>query len=796
MKKIKSWILLGFLLSMSVVSISIISRPLHLTGLQNASTGLSSFIPHGAITITGNADFVTQGWPGDGSPQSPYIIENLEIVTDSIGMSIANTDVHFIIRNCTVSSLTTGVGTGIFFSNVSNGTVENCTISSLDTGLSATSIEDSTFSNNTLTDIFTYGIYLSSSINCTVSDNKAINCEGYGFFLFNLRFSLVENNYVSNSGEMGFAFASSRNVTIVNNIIKDGGRFGLYLTMSVNCTFTNNTLDNGGFGFGATSRVYWNHYFSENTINGKQFGYFIELNDTEIDGGQFGQVFLIYSFNVSLSSGVFFNASVGVSLFSSVNCTISDTVLSGHRYGINLLQSENTTLTNNTLIDCGIRLDGDATEYWSITATGNTINGKQFGYFLNQVDLVINGDDYGQLVLVESDHLVISNGTFDSVTVGLMTFNSYNCSINDAVFADNYYGGIRLLNSPNCTLTNVTSSGYRSSGLYLHMSDNTTVTESEFHGHSAGIWVSGSDNFLFESNQIHDNRGNPIYLSGTNYGIIRNNSIHDNGDSLRLYIVNWLEIINNTISGSLTDGLYMDFTSGVVIVGNKIYGHVGYGLNVRSNALFSEIYKNMIGFNEAGNAVDSAIFSEWDDGISTGNVWSDYSGVGVYSVSGVGVDNYPLGFLSWQDNVQYVVGSVVPEVTWDVRLPNPDSYTVLWDGVDIAQGSLNSSLDYISKTIEGLSVGSYNLTLVVNDESGYSLVDTVIITVIAQTTTITTTTTTTTTTTSTTTTSTGTTSTTTSTTSPPPPDSSMILIVGVVGVIGVIVVLIVVIRKR
>ncbi len=792
-KTVNCLLLLGLLASISAVSIGYLASisPTPLTGLQNTSTRVPSFMFHDAITIVGNADFATQGWPGDGTSQSPYIIEALEIVTENTCISITNTDVHFIIRNSTLSSPITGVGTGIYLSDVSNGTVENCTISSLDTGIRPTSTEDCFFWDNTLADCNNYGIYLDSGENCTVDNNRIIHCEGYGFFIYNLGLSTIEHNSVFSCEEMGMAIVFSRNVTVNSNVINDGGRFGLYITNTANCTFANNTLDNGGIGFGGDLQ-YWIHDFSGNTVNGKLFGHFFKTNDTAIDGSQFGQVFLIDCFNVSLSLGVFFNASVGVSLLSCTNCTISDAELSGNLYGINLLQSENTTLTDNTLIGCGVRFDGVDTRYWTIVEIGNTVNGKQFGYFLGQEDLVINGDDYGQLVLVDSDHLSIANGTFDSVTVGLVTYSCFNCSIRDASFVDNYRGGIRILDSPNSTLTNVTVEGNRESGLYISASSNTTVTKNKIHRNGNGIRIYSSDNFLFDSNQIYDNQGNSIYLSGTNYGTIKNNSIHDNGGSLRLYIVNWLEIINNSISESSTNGLFLDFTSGVEILSNRIYGNAGYGLNVGSHALYSEIYDNMIGFNGAGNAVDNGLLNEWDDGAGTGNVWSDYSGEGVYSISGFGVDNYPLGFVSRPADAQYVVGATVSAITWDVRLPNPDSYTILWDGVAIVQGSLNSSLDHLSKAIGGLAAETYNLTLVVNDESGYSVVDTVIITVIEEPVTTTTTTTTTTT-------PTGTTSTTTSTTLPPPPptDIPMIFIITTVGAICAIVVLLfVVIRKK
>jgi len=787
-KKNKSLLVLCFLLCVSTINISLI--PIHLSEVPNTSSSLSSYTLHDAISISGNSAFATQGWPGSGSNESPYIIEGLEIVADDICISIYNTNVHFVIRNCLLSQTSAGKATGIRFSHVNNGAIENCSISHIDVGIILIDIDDCNIVNNSIADCGYSGILqTSSSYNCTLSENNVINCEDYGFRLGYLKYSVVENNYIRNCGQIGFTLANSVNTSVLGNMVEESRGFGLYFTMSINCTFINNTLVNGGFGVEANEEYHWVHNFSGNTINGKSVGYFFKLNDTEIDGTLYGQVFLISCYNVSLSSGIFFNASVGVSLFSCRNCTIDSVESSGNLYGANILQSENTTLTGNTFINCGVRIEGDEINHWNLTTSGNTVNGKQFGYILEQNDLIIDGNDFGQLILVNSDNLSITNGKFESVTTGIVGYNSFNCSIRDASSIDNYHDGIRLLYSNNCTLTNVTSEGSRNNGLYIKASNNTIVSVSEIRQNGDAIYVDSSNDFLIDSNQIYDNQGRAMYLRGTNYGVIRNNSIQDNGGPIELYVVNWLKIVNNTIFGSATDGLYLDFTSGVIIRDNRIYGNTGYGLNLESYTLYSEIYNNMIGFNGAGNALDKGIYNEWDDDIETGNIWSDYSDNGLYYyISGMGVDYYPLGFLSRPDDVQYIVGASVTAVSWDIRLPNPDLYTMLWDGVVITQGSLNSSLEHLSKPIEGLAVGIYNLTLVVVDESGYGLIDTVIITVVDEsTTTITTITTTTSITTE---------NTTTTTSTITPLDTSMVLISVVAAVVIIAVILLLVTKRK
>ncbi len=81
------------------------------------------------------------------------------------------------------------------------------------------------------------------------------------------------------------------------------------------------------------------------------------------------------------------------------------------------------------------------------------------------------------------------------------------------------------------------------------------------------------------------------------------------------------------------------------------------------------------------------------------------------------------------EDVSYVSGSTGNQIVWEVSDEDPDEYTVYrdgvlqttetWDGSDIAYG------------VDGLAVGTYNFTIVLTDTSGWTTVDTVIVTVTA-----------------------------------------------------------------
>ena len=59
-----------------------------------------SYINHEPFNITSDVDFETQAWPGNGSISNPYLIENLNITSNSSTcIWVMNTTRHFIIQN-------------------------------------------------------------------------------------------------------------------------------------------------------------------------------------------------------------------------------------------------------------------------------------------------------------------------------------------------------------------------------------------------------------------------------------------------------------------------------------------------------------------------------------------------------------------------------------------------------------------------------------------------------------------------------------------------------------------------
>jgi len=91
----------------------------------------SNYEEHTPIVIDGNPNFndtaITEGWPGNGTVNNPFIIEGLNITGPSGNnlIDIKNTDVYFQINN----SFLSGGYRAISLDKVENGLISNNSIS-------------------------------------------------------------------------------------------------------------------------------------------------------------------------------------------------------------------------------------------------------------------------------------------------------------------------------------------------------------------------------------------------------------------------------------------------------------------------------------------------------------------------------------------------------------------------------------------------------------------------------------------------------------------------------------------
>ncbi|OLS26673.1 MAG: hypothetical protein HeimC3_07750 [Candidatus Heimdallarchaeota archaeon LC_3] len=243
--------------------------------------GSNNIVSHDSISIDGNSDFASQalseGWPGDGSENNPYLIKDY-LINGSIleGVEISNTNVYFVLESILVNNSGTH---GIQLVNVTNAKlINNTAINSVDSGFDLVlEFNNNVVINNTAINNGRAGFGVWWGDNNLLMNNTAINNGQHGFQLENSNYNGLFYNVATNNSQHGFSFylnANYNNFTF--NYGVNNGESGVKSTQSSNNYIHKNILENNleyGIWLDASSSFY---SVIENTV---LFNYLGDIKD-------------------------------------------------------------------------------------------------------------------------------------------------------------------------------------------------------------------------------------------------------------------------------------------------------------------------------------------------------------------------------------------------------------------------------------------------------------------------------------------------------------------------------------
>jgi len=183
-------VILTFALTVFLITALIVP----LAQLQERIQGYSS---HASISINGNEDFTSSRGviSGVGTFSDPYVIAGWKFKPPGNGISIKNTDNHFIIRNIFTDD---SWGDGISLSDVSNGRIEKSTLRGNYNGIYLADCNNIFIINNIIASNEHIGLYIYSTTNCTITGNS-ISSNGLGIKLTNsTNNELYHNDFKNN----------------------------------------------------------------------------------------------------------------------------------------------------------------------------------------------------------------------------------------------------------------------------------------------------------------------------------------------------------------------------------------------------------------------------------------------------------------------------------------------------------------------------------------------------------------------------------------------------------------------
>ncbi len=268
-------------------------------------------------SISGNwSATTTEDWCyGQGTWEEPYIIENVTIDASSsptgIGILIENSNVYFVIEQCTISN---AGGAAIRLQNVVNGHLMENNLSHNNGGIKVHAGENNQIIDNIVTFNEQYGLDLTNGLGNNIFDNTISHNNGWGMFIYESNQTTITRNNVNANAQMGILVESDSDTTD-NNII------------------TNNTVNYNG----------WNGIYLEKCRYSTISGNILEDND------QSGITLIHSDYNEVLENEIHYN-SVGIDLDSSNHNNISGNTASYNNNGIMLNEnSDNCILYLNNI---------------------------------------------------------------------------------------------------------------------------------------------------------------------------------------------------------------------------------------------------------------------------------------------------------------------------------------------------------------------------------------------------------------------------------------------------------------
>ncbi len=439
-------------------------------------------IPHAPIYIDDNTDFETQGWDGEGSVEEPYIISGLNINSTSTGgaaINITDTDVHFFIRDCWLTSNETAV---IELNSVSHGRITNNSILNSERGVVALHSDDLTIYDNLFYSFGWAGVYMED---CTLSTLRNNNCT-VCFVGLHVELSdnvLIEDNYCFGCLGGIELYLGCEDVTIFNNTASanDVG-IGLYLDCTNNIIDSNNCTMNMVYGI-----------YSQNCHNNDILGNY--------GRGQIGDIVLENCTSHTISNndggettGAGPDMVASIALYNSNNSIVTDNYVEHAFIGIEMKwgSSYNEILDNTCFDYAGAVVSWFEAQHNTIT--NNTCNGNGVG----EVDIFIQESSYNAVTENRCNHSMFNIAIFDS----------NHTEAADNVCDRSTEAGIVLMGSfyslvEGNTLTNGSSGIALDTVMYISVLDNhITNFTGTWEGGPTGIHLTQAYNSSVEGNYI------------------------------------------------------------------------------------------------------------------------------------------------------------------------------------------------------------------------------------------------------------------------------------------------------
>ncbi|MBD3408291.1 MAG: hypothetical protein GF411_19365 [Candidatus Lokiarchaeota archaeon] len=273
------------------------------------------------------ANFTDYGFTGSGTEGAPYTIEGLDFVhSGGPCIKIVNQSAYWKIVDCDFVTL----GDGLEVRNSTNGHIEGSVFEVTQWAVELIDSNKTVIVDNEITSSSS-GVYLQSCNEVNVSINR-FSDSSYGMFLVSSTNCIFHDNNIENAlygiYESGL---TSNHITITDNIIRDTSSGGIYIK-SPNCTISNNRIEGSG-GYGIRCSTSTDSLILSNNVS-----------NVYMQG-----IYVTEGLHVNVTyNNVFNSEDNGIHVFESEVCIVTwNYVHSCEGYGISLDNTNSTLIHTN-----------------------------------------------------------------------------------------------------------------------------------------------------------------------------------------------------------------------------------------------------------------------------------------------------------------------------------------------------------------------------------------------------------------------------------------------------------------
>ena len=312
---------------------------------------------------------------------------------------------------------------------------------------------------------------------------------------------------------VGIDIRNTNSTFIANNTFLTPSEYSkaMYLHYAHHTTVFNNSATDLSYPF---SQIYY--------LWGYESDYLTITNNTGTNlANSFVTAECFYSV---IANNTLINSHDGIHLHTSPYAVIDNNFIDSTGYmAIDSFDSP-SNVTNNRVFNAGIRLSvTDNKVYRNFKVENNKVNNKDFGFFVDIPDLILDTGTYAQIYAYNCSNILIENYDNDDLNQAVKLVECSGATVADSLFTNCAYTGVLFHTCLDAKLINCDFIDCEQ-GSYLFYSFYSNITNNQFFGQFfEALLVDDSHNNSITYNLFQQgNQG--IYISSDS----TNNSIHHN----------------------------------------------------------------------------------------------------------------------------------------------------------------------------------------------------------------------------------------------------------------------------